>query len=122
MLRCGVLMKWTDVQKLHDRVVDGLASAAERVPDAKWRVARAEGKWSPAEVVEHVSLAYDVFMRELGGGPGMHIKAPLWMRVLLRFTMMPKIMRGGGFPAGARAPREVRPAPPTLDQAAAIAA
>ena len=36
--------------------------------------------------------------------------------------MVPKILRGGAFPAGARAPRETRPAAANPDKAAAIAA
>ncbi|MGZ7078651.1 MAG: DinB family protein [Thermoanaerobaculia bacterium] len=115
-------MKWEAVQQLHATAVRDVASAAERVPPDRWLVPRAEGKWSPAEVLEHLNLAYDVLLRELSGGGGMQIRTKLWQRVLLRFTMVPKILRGGGFPKGARAPKETRPTLTTTDQRMAIAA
>lgn len=62
-------MNWEDVMQIHNTAAQELLSTAERVPAQKWLVPRAEGKWSPAEVVEHLNLAYDVFMRELGGDP-----------------------------------------------------
>ena len=115
-------MNWEDVMQLHNTAAQELLSTAERVPAQKWLVPRAEGKWSPAEVVEHLNLAYDVFMRELGGEPGMQIRTKLWQRVLLKVTMVPRILAGRGFPVGARAPRETRPALTSTDQGAAIAA
>jgi uncharacterized damage-inducible protein DinB len=114
-------MKWTDITELHLRVARDAAAAAQRIPPDKWMRPRADGKWSPAEVVEHVNLAYDAFLQELAGGAPMKVKTKAWQRVLLRFTMVPKILRGGGFPKGARAPRETRPESPNPDQAAAVA-
>jgi hypothetical protein len=114
-------MNWENVQQLHTKAADDLASTAARVPPEKWLVPRAEQKWSPAEVVEHLCLAYDVLLRELAGGPGMQIRTKLWQRTLLRFTVMSKILRGEPFPRGAPAPRETRPVLTTTDQAAAIA-
>ena len=114
-------MKWPEAKELHTRAAAELIAAAERVPAERWLVPRADGKWSPAEVVEHLTLAYEVILRELEGGGGMQIRTKWWQRILLRFTMVPKILRGEGFPSGARAPRETRPSPPTLDQHAAIA-
>ena len=115
-------MNWEAVQQLHATAADEVVATAERVPADRWLQPRAEGKWSPAEVIEHLTLAYDVLLRELAGGPGMVIRTKLWQRLLLRFTMLPKILRGGGFPAGARAPRETRPVLTTTDQRTAIAA
>ncbi len=115
-------MDWNEAERLHAAAVSDLASAAERVPEPRWRAARAEGKWSPAEIVEHLSLTFDVLLRELEGGGGMKILTKPWQRILLRITMAPRILRGGAFPKGTRAPRELRPAMPSLDQRAAIAA
>lgn len=114
-------MKWDEIAALHDRAAAEVMSAAERVPADRWLTPRAEGKWTPAEVVEHLNLVYDVVLRELDGGAGMQIRTKWWQRILLRFTVVPKILRGDGFPAGARAPKETRPALSTTDQREAIA-
>src|SRR5688572_3019595 len=114
-------MKWVDIQHLHSHAASELAASAERVDPARWLAPRAEGKWSPAETLEHLCLAYDVLLREIGGGPGMQVRTRWWQRILLRFTMVPKLLRGGAFPAGARSPRETRPTVTNPDQKSAIA-
>ena len=114
-------MKWPDLQQVHSQAAADVVSTAGRVPAEKWLVSRAEGKWSPAEIVEHLSLAYDVLLRELAGGAGMAIRTSLWQRIVLRLTIMPKLLRGEPFPQGTRSPREIRPATASPDQAAAIA-
>ena len=113
-------MNWDDAYKLHTGAAADFAEAAARIPGDLWVVPREEGKWSPAEIVEHVSLAYDVLLRELAGGPGMAIRTKAWQRLLLKLTMVPGLLRGKPFPKGARSPRETRPALTTTDQAAAI--
>jgi hypothetical protein len=114
-------LKWEEIAALHDRVANDLVGAAEAVRADRWLVARAEGKWSPAEVVEHLNTVYDVVLRELGGQPGMQIRTTWWQRLLLRFTVVPRILGGHGFPAGARAPKETRPVLSTTDQRELIA-
>ena len=106
--------------ELHRTVVDDLVARAGRVPQAGWREPMAEGKWSPAEVLAHLVSTYDTLLRELGGGPGMAIRTKLWQRWLLRMTVLPGMLMGKGFPKGAIAPRETRPAS-VLDQAESLA-
>jgi DinB family protein len=105
----------------HAAAAAEFAVAAENVPADLWRSPRAEGKWSPAQVVEHVTLAYDTLLRELGGGAGMQVRTKLWQRMWLRMTVMRKLLRTGVFPEGAPAPREVRPSSASADPAIAIA-
>ena len=114
-------MRWEEIAALHDSASKNLAAAAEAVSSDRWLTPRAEGKWSPAEVVEHLNTVYDVVLRELAGEPGMQIRTTWWQRILLRFTIVPKILRGGGFPAGARAPKETRPVLSITDQRELIA-
>ena len=114
-------MTRTEAERLHTDAVSDLVATASSVPEARWRAPRAEGKWSPAETVEHLTIAYDVLLRELAGGGGMAIRTTLWQRILLRLTLVPKILRDGAFPKGARAPRETRPQMPEHGQAEAIA-
>jgi hypothetical protein len=113
-------MKWVEIEELHARAAAEFAAAAEKVPAERWLLPRAEGKWSPAEIVEHLTLAYEVLLRELDGGPGMKLRTSWWQRIVLRFTMVPKILRGDGFPEGARSPRETRPPSANPDQRAAV--
>ena len=114
-------MNWPGVKQFHSEVAAELVSAARRVTSEKWLVPRDEGKWCPAQVVEHLNLAYDVLLRELAGGEGMQIRTKFLRRMLLRWTIMPRLMRGAPFPPGVPAPREVRGPVANPDQAAAIA-
>jgi hypothetical protein len=114
-------MNWEDAHRLHVEAAADFAEAASRVPADRWLAPREEGKWSPAEIVEHVSLAYDVLLREIAGGPGMRVRTKMWQRLLLRVAMVPGLLRGKPFPKGARSPRETRPELKSTDQAAAIA-
>jgi hypothetical protein len=114
-------MKWSQVLELHGAAVEAFAQAAQRIPQEAWLTPAAEGKWSPGHVLEHVNLTYEVVQRELNGGLGMAVITKAWQRILMRFTVMPKILRGGWFPKGARAPREIRPANAAPDRDAAIA-
>lgn len=115
-------MKWEEVRQLHASTADAVADAASSIPPSAWLVPRAEGKWSPAEEVQHLLLTYDTVQRELEGGPGMKVLTKWWQRLLLRLFLVPKLLRGGPFPKNARAPREVRPVPPagTQDETVAL--
>ena len=93
----------------HRRSVDTFISHAESVAPEEWELPLAPGKWSPAQVAEHVRLTYEVVCRELEGGHGIRLRSPWWLRPILRFRFLPMILRGGRLPAGARAPREIRP-------------
>ncbi|HEX2834334.1 MAG TPA: DinB family protein [Thermoanaerobaculia bacterium] len=114
-------MNWQRVLDTHSQAAKSLAEAAEQIPPEQWLTPRAEGKWSPGHVLQHLNQTYDVLLRELRGGIGMAVQTTLWQRMLLRLTVVPKILRGGWFPSGARAPREIRPAEPAADKDAAIA-
>jgi uncharacterized damage-inducible protein DinB len=114
--------RWERTRQTHSRAVEAFTRAAQDLPADAWTRPLQPGRWSPAEIAEHVSLAYEVLLRELSGGPGMAVRTRFWQRGLLRLTVLPRLLRRGAFPAGARAPRETRPAGPRPDRAAAIAA
>jgi hypothetical protein len=107
---------------LHREAAADFVAAASAVPAQRWSEPLGEGKWTPAQVVEHLNLAYDLLLAELAGGAGMQVRTRRWQRWLLRLTLVPRLLRGAPFPAGARAPRETRPTGAGLPQAAAIAA
>ena len=98
-----------DALALHDRAVRALLQAVDGVPSARWQEPVEAGKWSSAQILEHLIATYDIVLGELAGGEGMRIRTGLWQRLLLRLTILPRIMRGRGFPKGAPAPREIRP-------------
>lgn len=101
--------KWNGAVELHARAAAALEATAAAVPPERWNKPFAPGKWSPAEVVQHLVLAYEVLLRELGGGGGMALRTRWWQRLLLWYTLRPRLLAGKPFPKGARAPREVRP-------------
>ena len=113
--------RWDEVRQLHASAAAELADTAAAIPSNRWLEPRHPGKWSPAEIVEHLTLAYDTLLREIDGGGGMQIRTKLWQRVLLRLTLVPRLLRGAPFPANARAPRETRPSVSDPDQSAAVA-
>jgi len=102
-----------------DAVAAFLASAAASQPDA-WTRPSAEGKWSPAQIAEHLSLAVEAVKRELNQGPSMRILLPAWKRFLLRRTVLPGLLSTGHFPPGVRAPREIRPTLPIATREEAL--
>lgn len=102
---------WCDVVALHNRAATDFAASARRAAedDAVWSAPYAPGKWSPAQVVQHLVLAFEAVQRELHEGVPMKSRTRAWHRLILRFTLQRTLMRGGAFPRGARSPREARP-------------
>lgn len=115
-------MKWPDIQKLHDAAAESLARTAENVDPQKWLVPRAHGKWTPAQVVDHLSRVYDLAMSEIEGGAGMKLRLTPPKRLFFRLLFLGRILRGGYFPENAPAPYETRPGDSNADQSAVIAA
>jgi hypothetical protein len=89
------------------------------VPGEHWKTARAPGKWSPAEIAEHLSLTYAHLLSELRGGAPMRVKGSWLFRLVVRYKFLPGLLREGRIPPGVRSPREVRPetVPATREEA-----
>jgi hypothetical protein len=106
-----MVKEWGDVVALHNRAVADFAATARRAAadDYLWSAPGAPGKWSPAEIVQHLVLAFEAVQRELREGVPMKLRTRAWHRLVLRFTLQRRLMRGGAFPHGARSPREARP-------------
>ena len=100
--------------EIHRKAVERLVAAVNAVPIDRWGAPYREGNWSPGEISAHLVAVWDVVLAELGGSPGMAIRTRWWQRVVLRLTIVPRILAGGAFPK-ARAPRETRPAQPISD-------
>jgi hypothetical protein len=111
----------------HREAVQAFLAAARAVPEARWTRPRAEGKWSPGQIAEHLALAYDSAREVLHGRvPGQ--APPRLLRPLIRTLLLKPILWLGRFPAASKAPAELRPgespaaAPVLLDRLRAAAA
>lgn len=94
---------------------------ARRVPDSRWDAAPAAGAWSPAQIAEHLRLTYVVVGEQLAGGVGLRVRTPWWIRPLIRWRFLAGILQQGRIPAGARAPREIRPGDGPFPRASLLA-
>jgi hypothetical protein len=112
---------WDATLAQHTRAVEEYAAAARRVAAVPglWLAGPADGRWSPAQITQHLVMAFEAVSRELAGEPGMALRTTAWQRLLLRFTIQRRLLRGGAFPQGARSPREARP-PATAEDAATL--
>jgi hypothetical protein len=112
----------------HRTSIEAFVSVARALPESVWETAPSTGAWSPAQIAEHLRLVYQVVGSQLAGGPGIRIRTPWLVRLLLRVRILPRVLEHGRIPAGARAPREARPGPgpfprdPLLDQLLELAA
>lgn len=104
----------------HQEAVKGVIATAQSVPDARWAVAPAAGKWSAAEVVGHLILTYEHLAGEQEGRLTIPVLVPRWKAWMLRRFVLPRLLSGRPIPPGVRAPREVRPVGESLEREAAI--
>lgn len=96
--------------ELHSSFSSAFLATAGAVPEARWDLPIASGKWTPAEIAAHLVASYEVVLRELRGGEGMVVVLPRWKQHLAMLLAGWKIVWFGTFPKAARAPRETRPA------------
>jgi hypothetical protein len=100
---------WGGALADHEAAVAEMRAVVSGIPADRWHVAVSEGKWSPAEEVLHVTIGYEFARANIGGGPGMRLRVSALRAALLRWFLLPRILRTGRFPREVRAPREVRP-------------
>lgn len=105
----------------HRRAVEEFGARAGDVGADCWNTPRAPGKWSPAQEVKHVVLAYEAFIRDLEGGEPMRLVGTPIKRALWRAIGLTSIVWLKKIPRGARAPRESRPPETAMDQRALLA-
>lgn len=111
---------WETARTALRDAVETFASAAARVPAERWSTEPEPGKWSPAQIAEHLSLTYEHLLAELRGGPPMRLKGTRFFRLVVRLKVLPAFLREGRVPRGVRAPREVRPVEAPGDRADGI--
>jgi hypothetical protein len=109
------LPRWEEARAAHREAAALFVTRAAGVPAEHWKAARAPGKWSPAEIAEHLALTYEHLLAELRGGKAMRVKGSWLLRLGARYKFLPGLIRDGIIPQGVRAPREVRPEMPSGD-------
>lgn len=107
-----------EVLRQNHEAVDELLTAAQRVSPV-WTTPRAPGKWSPAQVVEHVACALEQSANVVAGRPSTFPSIPRLVRPLLRGMFFRRILRNERFPGGLRTNRPLDPASGPASPAAA---
>lgn len=110
---------FTDAAARHRQAIEAVRRTLASVPLASWEAPAGPGKWSPAEIAEHLCLSYDPLLAELDGGSGYSLRLKGWKRLLARWRYLPTILEHGRFPEGVPAPREARPSSHPASPAAA---
>lgn len=72
--------------------------AAAEQAGSRWSVARAPGKWSPAQLVEHVARSYEQSAHVVAGAPSQFPTLPGMLRPVVRGLFFNRILRKGTFP------------------------
>jgi hypothetical protein len=103
----------------HRAALSALLATLRSVPADGWFRPRAAGKWSPAEVADHLALVYQAILAELDGAPALARRAGPAATLLLRWLLLPHILFHRSIPVRANAPPELRPRrePPGPDDA-----
>ena len=88
--------------------VEAVIAAAETSGPA-WAVARAPGKWSPAEILEHLARSMEESANEVAGMPSKFPTLPSLVRPLVRAVFFNRTLRKQAFPK-ARTNKSMDPA------------
>ena len=109
--------RWQQALDAHEAAIEACIATARRIPDSDWETPRATGKWSAAQTLTHVGLAYQMVYDDLHGKPPAP-RLPRLKQFLLRTFFLPRLLRTNQFREGVPAPRELRPDSERLDRAA----
>lgn len=98
---------YTSLQWHRSAMHDYLEAARPLTPES-WGRPVGPGKWSPAQISEHLILAYELALDTIAGNssPG---AAPRLLRPLLRVFILRPILRRGRFPVASKTPDELVP-------------
>ncbi len=91
----------------HRAAVEQFIARARGIDAARWATSRGEGRWSPAQVVEHLAIFYEynrkVVRGDASGG------APRFLRPLARWFVVERTLKAGRFTRKGRAPGMLQP-------------
>jgi hypothetical protein len=113
---------WEGQVRAHHDAVARFAETAGKLDDVAWHARPAPDKWCPGQVAEHLALTYEKLASELARpGGGLRARLPAWKSALLRWRMLPGILRTGEFPK-TPAVREIRPPDTPREKSAVLEA
>jgi len=113
--------RWDDAVDEHRTALAALLDAVETLRDADWNAPWGPGKWTRAQVAEHLALAYEAAIREITSGEAMRVKVPPLRQKILRWLVLPHILFHRSIPGRVRSPREIRPGDETPPRTEALA-
>ena len=102
---------WRAALAEHDAVLADARSVIECLPAERWLVPRAANKWSPADEVMHIRLAYSFGVDAVASGAAMRLVVPPFVAWFAGHVLLLLVFCTQRFPRGAVAPPEVRPSP-----------
>jgi hypothetical protein len=77
----------------HRAAVETFLGQARDVPPDRWDVPRADDKWSPAQIAEHLRLTYATLRRELEGGTGFRQRVSRLRALFYRVGLLRRMLR-----------------------------
>ena len=83
-------------------------ATARSLDPVRWNTPRAEGAWSPGQVVQHVAIVYE-YSRDIVLGTPSGGSLPRFLRPLLRRMVVDSTLKAGRFTRKGRAPAMFRP-------------
>jgi DinB superfamily len=87
--------------------VDEFVAAANGIDPAKWKTPLGEGKWSPAQIAEHLAIIYEYNRKVVTGTAGKG--APKFLQPLARWFIVTRTLKAGAFTRKGRAPKIFQP-------------
>jgi hypothetical protein len=112
--------RWDEAVDEHRAALAAFLDTAERLKDDAWTAPWGPGKWSRAQVAEHLALVYEVAIREVTTGQGLRPRVTGVRQRLLRWVFLPHILFHRSLPMRVTAPREARPAEVTAPRSAVL--
>ena len=88
--------------------VDEFLADVDRM-GAEWAAPRAPGKWSPAQLTEHVARALEQSGKVIAGQPSVFPTFPIFLRPVMRGLFFNSIVKTGRFPGSARTNKPMDP-------------
>ena len=101
--------RWDEAVDEHRTALATFLDTAELLRDEAWNAPWGAGKWTRAQVAEHLALSYEAAIREVTSGEAMPVRVPPFRLKLLRLILLPHILFHRSIPLRARSPRELRP-------------
>ena len=109
--------RWDDAVDEHRAALAAFLDTAEQLRDDAWSAPWGPGKWTRAQVAEHLSLTYEAAIREITTGEHVRVRVSGMKLRLLRWVLMPHILFHRSLPVRVVSPRETRPPEPTAPRA-----